>query len=135
MVGSFLHLFERTWLSPLTRYVMAGAVIAIQLFAFHLWLAAGRRRFQDVWPGVLLSIVLWLTIAALWSNYLALTNYSFFYAGLSQLMVAMIFFQFTAIAVLLGAELNRGIMEVKKMRRVASEKATEKAAVHSASPS
>ena len=135
MVGTVLHVFERTWLSPFTRYVLAGTVIAVQLFAFHLWLAAGRRRFQDVWPGVLLSITLWLTIASLWSNYLALTNYSFFYAGLSQLMVAMIFFQFTAIAVLLGAELNRGILEVKKMRRAAAEKAAEKAAVHSASPS
>ena len=110
MVGTVLHFFERTWLSP-----------------FHLWLAAGRRRFQDVWPGVVLSIVLWLAIAALWSNYLALTNYSFFYAGLSQLMVALIFFQFTAIAVLIGAELNRGIMEVKKMRRAAAQKAAASA--------
>ena len=80
---------------------------------------------------MVLSIALWLAIAALWSNYLALTNYSFFYAGLSQLMVAMIFFQFTAIAVLIGAELNRGIMEVKKMRRAAAQKA----AVYTASPS
>ena len=89
------------------------------------------KRIPDVWPGVVLSIALWLAIAALWSNYLKLTNYSFFYAGLSQLMVAMIFFQFTAIAVLIGAELNRGIIEVKKMRRAASEKS----AMQSASPS
>lgn len=130
-VGSSLRLFEATWLGPYTRYAIAGAVIAIQLFAFHIWLAAGRRRFQDVWPGVLLSIILWLTLANLWSNYLALTNYSLFYAGLSQLMVAMIFFQFTAIAVLLGAELNRGIMEVKRMRR----EAAERAATRYASPS
>lgn len=116
-VGSGLKFFEQTWLSPFYRYILAGAVIAVQLFSFHLWLAAGKRRFQDVWPGVLLSIGLWLAIAGLWSKYLALTNYSLFYAGLSQLMIAMIFFQFTAIAILLGAELNRGIMEMKRMRR------------------
>ena len=101
------------------RYRAMGSpilIIGLQLFAFHMWLAAGKRRFQDVWPGVLLSIVLWLALACLWSNYLAITNYSFFYAGLSQLMIAMIFFQFTAIAILLGAELNRGIMEFKRIR-------------------
>ncbi len=123
-VGTSLRFFESTWLGPFSRYGLAGLVIAIQLFAFHIWLAAGHRRFQDVWPGVLLSIVLWLALASLWSNYLAITNYSLFYAGLSQLMVAMIFFQFTAIAVLLGAELNRGIMEVKRMRREAAQKST-----------
>ncbi|MBX9684600.1 MAG: YihY/virulence factor BrkB family protein, partial [Hyphomicrobium sp.] len=112
-------LFDSSWLGPGIRYLLAGLVIAIQLFAFHIWLAAGRRSFQDVWPGVTLSIVLWLALAGLWSNYLAITNYSLFYAGLSQLMVAMIFFQFTAIAIILGAEFNRGILEMKRMRREA----------------
>jgi membrane protein len=121
-IGSSLRLFQATWLGPFTRYGIAGGVIAVQLFAFHIWLTAGRRRFQDVWPGVLLSIALWLALASLWSKYLAITNYSMFYAGLSQLMVAMIFFQFTAIAVLLGAELNRGIIEVKRMRREAAQR-------------
>ena len=101
------------------RYGLAAAVIAIQLFAFHLWLAAGRRRVADVWPGISLSIILWLTLAGLWSHYLEITNYSLFYAGLSQLMIALIFFQFTAITILLGAEFNRGIMEMKRMRREA----------------
>lgn len=124
-------LFDSTWLGPGVRYALAGIVIAAQLLAFHLWLAAGKRRLADVWPGILLSIVLWLALAALWSHYLAVTNYSLFYAGLSQLMVAMIFFQFTAIAILLGAELNRGILEVKRMRR----EHAERKAVRSASPS
>lgn len=109
-------LFDPTWLGPGVRYALAGIVIAIQLFAFHLWLAAGKRRFKDVWPGIALSITLWLALAGLWSHYLAITNYSLFYAGLSQLMVAMIFFQFTAIAVILGAELNRGLIEMKRHR-------------------
>jgi len=115
-------LFDSSWLGPGVRYALAGVVIAAQLVAFHLWLAAGRRRLADVWPGIALSIALWLALAALWSQYLAITNYSLFYAGLSQLMVAMIFFQFTAIAILLGAELNRGIMEVKRMRREHAER-------------
>lgn len=68
-----------------------------------------------MWPGVLLSTVLWLTVASLYSYYLNFSNYTRFYAGLSQLMVAMIFFQMTAVIVILGAELNRGIFEFKRM--------------------
>jgi membrane protein len=115
-------LFDSSWLGPWVRYGLAGTVIAVQLLALHLWLAAGRRRIADVWPGITLSIVLWLALAGLWSNYIAISNYSLFYAGLSQLMIALIFFQFTAITILLGAEFNRGIMEVKRMRREAAER-------------
>ena len=85
--------------------------------AYHLWLAAGRRRLADVWPGVLLSIVLWLVTAQLFASWLTISDYSRFYAGLSQLMVALLFFHFTAIAVILGAELNRGLLELRSAER------------------
>ncbi|WP_334145732.1 YihY/virulence factor BrkB family protein [Hyphomicrobium sp.] len=106
---------DSTWLAPVVRYMLGAAVIGSQLLAFHLWLAAGKRRLADVWPGVALSVVLWLAIAAFYSYYLSISNYARFYAGLSQLMIAMIFFQVTAVIILLGAELNRGIMELKKL--------------------
>lgn len=121
--GWIKTLFDSTALGPGVRYGLAGVVIAAQLLALHLWLAAGKRRLADVWPGVALSIVLWLALAGLWSHYIEITNYSLFYAGLSQLMIALIFFQFTAITILLGAEFNRGIMEMKRMRREAAERA------------
>ncbi len=108
-------MLDSSWMAAGLRYAFAGSVIAAQLFAFHLWLAAGKRRVVDVWPGVALSVVLWLTIAGFYSYYLNFSDYARFYAGLSQLMVALIFFQFTAIIIILGAELNRGIMELKKL--------------------
>ncbi len=104
-----------TWMAAALRYAFAAAVIGIQLIAFHLWLPAGRRRIKDVWPGVLLSVILWLTLAGLYSYYLNFSDYTRFYAGLSQLMVALIFFQMTAVIVILGAELNRGILELKRL--------------------
>jgi membrane protein len=112
LAQSFL---QSTWMGATLRYASAGAVIGTQLLAFHLWLAAGKRKVKDVWPGVLLSTVLWLIAASLYSYYLNLSDYSRFYAGLSQLMIAMIFFQLTAVIVILGAELNRGIYEFKRM--------------------
>ena len=108
-------LLRSTWFAATLRYAMAGGVMALQLFAFHLWLAAGTRTLKDVWPGVLLSICLWLALASLYSYYLNFSDYTRFYAGLSQLMVALIFFQMSAVIMILGAELNRGISELKRL--------------------
>jgi membrane protein len=69
-----------------------------------------------VWPGVLLSIVLWIIAARLFSYWLTFTDYSRFYAGLASIMSALVFFQVSAIIVILGAELNRGLLEIKERR-------------------
>lgn len=105
-------LLNSSWLGTMTRYALSAGVIALQLVAFHKWLTAGRRSLAQVLPGVVLSTVLWLITAALYSYYLNLNDYARFYAGLSQLMVALIFFQVTAIIIILGAELNRGLIEL-----------------------
>ena len=115
-----LWLADTGWVALLARYAIVVAAIGVQLIAYHLWLAAGRRRLGDVWPGVLLSIVLWLIAAQVFASWLTINDYSRFYAGLTQIMSALVFFQVSAIIVILGAELNRGLVEVKR-RRAAQE--------------
>lgn len=122
------QLLDSSWLGPSSRYAIAAFVILMQLIAFHLWLAAGRRKLPDVLPGIVLSMVLWLSLAGLYSRYLDFNDYTRFYAGLSQLMVAMIYFQFTAIIVIIGAELNRGLIELKRHVNGASNSGADKAA-------
>ncbi|MDX2259045.1 MAG: YihY/virulence factor BrkB family protein [Hyphomicrobiaceae bacterium] len=107
--------FDSTWLAAGVRYALAIIVIGGHLLAVHMWLAAGKRTVREVLPGVIVSTLLWIAMAALYSTYLEFSDYSRFYAGLSQFMVALIFFQVTGIIVLLGAELNRGIIELKKL--------------------
>jgi membrane protein len=114
-IPALTALLDSSALSTTLRYLLAGATLAVYLIGVHLWLAAGERGLADVWPGVLLTIVLMLGLAALYSTYIALGNYAAFYAGLSQIMVALIFFQLTGVAILLGAELNRGIMEFSRI--------------------
>ncbi|MGF1651105.1 MAG: YihY/virulence factor BrkB family protein [Hyphomicrobiaceae bacterium] len=115
--------FEPDWLKPIhtagwwdavVRYGIAAMVIGALLLVAHLFLAAGHRTLEDVWPGVVVSVVLWLGVATLYSYYLSFADYSRFYAGLSQIMIALIFFQVTAIIIILGAEFNRGLMELKR---------------------
>jgi membrane protein len=114
-IPALTALLDSSLLSTLLRYLFAGVTLAVYLIGVHLWLAAGERSLGDVWPGVLLTIVLMLGLAGLYSTYIALGNYAAFYAGLSQIMVALIFFQLTGVAILLGAELNRGIIEFSRL--------------------
>ena len=94
-------------------YASAGGVSrrsSLEISSLARGSAAGVSRIVS--PGVLRSTALWLIAASLYSYYLNLSDYSrFSIQGLSQLMVAMIFFQMTAVIVILGAELNRGIFE------------------------
>ncbi len=107
-------LLSWNWTAPLARYAISSAIIAAQLAAVHIWLAADRRTFAEVWPGVFLSVGLLMSAAGLYSYYLNFNDYTRFYAGLSQLMVALIYFQVTAIIIILGAEVNRGLIELRK---------------------
>jgi len=110
-----LNFVNSAWKQSGALYVIAAVVVALLLFAMHMLLVAGHRKLSDVWPGIALTILLWLAIGALYSYYLSYSNYTRFYAGLSQLMVALIFFQIVAVAIILGAELNRGLMALRKM--------------------
>lgn len=113
--ASMLWLANDATMSLIARYAIVVAVIFLQLVAYHVWLAAGRRKLREVMPGVILSIVLWLITANLYASYLNFYDYSRFYAGLTQIMSALIFFQAAAMIIILGAELNRGIANFKRV--------------------
>lgn len=106
-------LLDQGRFSVSVRYAIVLSVTSVQLLAYHLFLTAGRRSFWDVWPGVLLSVVLWIVLAQIYARWLGISDYSRFYAGLTQLFTALIFFQATAMVVILGAEFNRALSEAK----------------------
>ena len=112
--ASLLWLADLSWIAVIVRFAIVVTAIGSQLLAYHLWLAAGDRRLNEVWPGVLLSMVLWVLAARLFGSWLTFSDYSRFYAGLTQIMSALVFFQVSAIIVIFGAELNRGLIELRE---------------------
>lgn len=105
-------LMDKRWFASL---VSGGAVLLVllaQLVAYHVWLAAGQQGLLRVLPGAVLSTVLIMIAGKLYGFYLAFSDLSQFYAGLSQLMGALVFFQVVAFLIILGAELNRGLREL-----------------------
>jgi membrane protein len=105
------------------RFSVAAVVLLGVLLAAHLWLPAGRRQLRDILPGILITLVAWLVSGAVFAAYIrqfASYSYSATYAGLANVMIAIVFLYVVAAVVLLGAELNAALIRRRRARAAAA---------------
>lgn len=100
-------------LSEWLRIFMGLIILVALLFTFHAWLPGRQRSLQQLWPGIALTIILWGLSAYGYSYYLAYSQYGAIYAGLSQIVIAMIFFYISAAILIFGAEYNHVRMQAE----------------------
>ena len=93
------------------RYGVTTVVLTAALVVAHKWLPAGRRRFAEITPGIVATLVLWLVGGALFGRYLAEFDYSYVatYAGLASAMMALVFLYWSASIFIYGGELNAAL--------------------------
>lgn len=88
-------------------FVLGTAVFVLFLTIFHLFLPSQSMRNQRIWPGIVVSVILWLGGAVAFSIYLSLTpTYAVTYGTLTGVIVLAIFFYLTGVAIIFGAEVN-----------------------------
>ena len=107
------------WNITVARYAVASAALIIALFVAHKWLPAGRRRFAEIAPGIVATLVLWLAGGMVFGSYLAeFPNvYVSYYAGLASVMIALVFLYLTASIFMFGGELNAAILRARTQAR------------------
>jgi len=106
-----IHLFE------LLRYPLAVLILTGFLLGAHVFLPARWRRWSDLWPGVLLTVAVWLGLGIGYSYYLSnFANYSRYYGGLAGIMAALFFVYLAALVLIFGGEINRAIRLRRKWR-------------------
>jgi membrane protein len=98
------------------RYAVAVVVLVSALIILHRWLPAGHRRFTDIAPGIVATLVLWLISGATFGRYLASYTFAYvsMYAGLASAMIALIFLYVCASIFIFGGELNSAIVQQRK---------------------
>jgi membrane protein len=98
------------------RFTLAAVLIIAPLIVVHKWLPAGKRRFRDIIPGILATLVLWLIAGVVFGRYLAdfAFTYSVYYAGLASPMIALAFLYFCASIFIYGGELNATILKFRE---------------------
>lgn len=99
------------------RYPIAIALLAGGLLICHRILPAKRLKSLDVLPGVLLTVVVWIVLASVFSAYLVNFNsFASTYASLSGLFAAIFFLYLAALVLIFGGEVNR-VLQVHRTFR------------------
>jgi membrane protein len=112
------------WLAPLeatftfVRFAVASSVITLTLVLVHKWLPAGHRRYREILPGILATLILWLAGGILFGRYLEefSSNYVTYYAGLASVMIALVYLYLTGGIFMYGGELNSAIYQPRPDR-------------------
>ena len=106
------------------RTLIALLLLTLLLVALNSLLPAERMRVRSVLPGVLLTLILLWAFSRLFVVYLThFSNFGATYGSLASVIVLMLFFELSALALIVGAELNRSIADHSEMpdMRVAAD--------------
>ncbi len=97
-----------------SRYGTAMVVTFVVLLLLHRWLPNVERPISDLLPGVVLTVVLLLGAATVFSLYLmTVGNYSLVYGSLGSIVVTLMYLYITALAFIFGAEINSAIWRTR----------------------
>ena len=105
------------WLAQFTkwfyllRYPVGLGLMFIALVIGHKFLPVRRHRMREIMPGILTTMGLWLLAAWTYADYI--TNFSriqVMYAGLGNVVIALIFLYISALVIILGGEINQALI-------------------------
>jgi membrane protein len=93
------------------RYGIVIPTTVLVLIVLHLFLPNRRPSLAEIWPGTLVTTVLWITGAAAFSVYVDnLGNYNLTYGSLGGIVLSLFFFYIAAVILGFGAEMNASII-------------------------
>jgi len=88
-------------------FVLGVLVFVLFLLLMHRFLPSHRMKGLRLWPGVLVTVTSWVAGAMVFSYYLTLTpTYAITYGTLAGVIITLVFFYLSGVAVIFGAELN-----------------------------
>ena len=97
------------------RYVAGGGLLLLSVFVLHKALPAGRRD-GPIWPGVLLTVVIWMALASGFSIYLQnAPSYSLTYGALGGVIATLLFFYVSSMGFIFGAEINAAVGALRRL--------------------
>ena len=89
------------------RYLMGFLIFVGFLLFLHRVLPRHSYRIKKLWVGVLVSAVIWIIAATLFSIYLGYTpTYASTYGTLAGVIITLVFLYITGMAIIYGAEVN-----------------------------
>jgi len=97
------------------RYGVGFSALYAFLWVMHWFLPNSHARGFSIWPGALLSTLLWVGMATGMSFYLAYAgNYSVTYGALSGIVITLLFLYFSGAIIIFGAEFNAALRSFRE---------------------
>lgn len=116
-----LHLLEEMAhrpVPPAAGYITYGfgiLVFVCFLMLMHHWLPGQHLPGTVVWPGVIVTTVIWLVTAGLFTLYLSYTpTYTVTYGTLAGVIITLMFFYLTGATIIYGAEVNATLSNLNR---------------------
>ncbi|MBL4784370.1 MAG: YihY/virulence factor BrkB family protein [Cohaesibacteraceae bacterium] len=121
----FPFLQDMRWTFDLVRIGASFTILLAFVSACHILLPARKIPLASLWPGVLLTLLLWWVAGNAYSYYIThFATYAKVYAGLAGMVTTLIFLHIIASLFLLGAEINAVLMRIQRKEKLALRQAT-----------
>ena len=111
------------------RFPVMALVMYFALYFLYALPQDARLRARDLYPGVLAALLGWMVTSYLFSWYVEnFASYSLFYGSIGAVIVLLVWLNFTAAILIMGAELNGILSALRKDRTLRRQEQAEKAA-------
>src|SRR6185436_16693149 len=123
-VAVWLHMgpaFEWTW--KIVQWPVVFGLVAFAIAMIYYYAPDAEQEWIWITPGSVLATVLWLLISLGFKFYVVhFTSYNATYGAIGGVIVLMLWFYVSALAVLIGAELNAEIEHASPYGKEPGEK-------------
>jgi membrane protein len=115
--------FNVTW--GILRWPIAfGAILLLYAFVYYLAPNRGQRNWKWLTPGAVVGAVLWLALSGLFALYVTFAgHYTKTYGSLASGVILLLWLNYSAFALLFGAELNSELDRQANIKAAGGESA------------
>ncbi len=112
------------WIWPLVHWGLIVGCLLLAVIMVYRYAPNVGRTHVSLLPGAITALVLWVVISAILSFYInRLSNYSVFYGSLGAVIALMLWFYFSSLAILVGAEVHSEMLKARGIHLQPSRRA------------
>lgn len=98
------------------RFLPVGLFMLAALGTLYAASLDKRQSAKDIAPGIIVALAVWMVVSIGFSFYVEnFASYSIIYGTLGAVMVLLMWLYLTAVILIMGAELNAAILQVKEI--------------------
>jgi membrane protein len=115
LIASYFPTLPLEGVVQILRFALPIAMIFVLFVLFYVFVPARNVRFRYAFPGAMFATIGWLLATFAFQVYVNnFSNYSRFYGSLGAVIALMLWLLITSIIMLLAAEINALLIELKK---------------------